>query len=147
MSGLAAAVLYAMFAFGWVLVVLSIFQIGPFDFAGLTQGTAAFRGQVYRPPTFRTPFLYRIVRHPMMTGLLIGLWVTPHMTAGHLLFAAGMTGYILIGVTLEERALHRAFGESYAKYTQSTPRFFPEPWKVRSTAHASESADRACCDG
>jgi protein-S-isoprenylcysteine O-methyltransferase Ste14/acyl-coenzyme A thioesterase PaaI-like protein len=136
-------ILYTVFGLGWILVVVSTFLINHFDFSGLAQVYAYLRGEAYRPPTFKTPFLYQYVRHPMMTGLLIGLWATPRMTAGHLLFAASMTAYILIGVSLEERSLLRTFGKAYEDYRSRTPKFLPFSRGMRRaggmTLHMSET--------
>ncbi len=136
-------ILYTVFGVGWILVVVSTFLINHFDFSGLAQAYAYLRGEAYRPPAFKTPFLYQYVRHPMMTGLLIGLWATPRMTVGHLLFAVSMTTYILIGVSLEERSLLRTFGKAYEDYRSRTSRFLPLPWRMRraggSTTHMSET--------
>ena len=62
-----------------------------------------------------------------MVGFLIAIWATPTMTAGHLLFAAMLTGYIIIGVTLEERDLARHLGAEYVAYRSQTPMFLPRP--------------------
>lgn len=83
----------------------------------------------------KQPFLYRIVRHPMQLGLVIGFWATPDMTIGHLLFAAAMTGYILIGLHFEERALVRQFGDEYRQYQKTTPKLFPSFRLQQSFSH------------
>src|SRR5262249_8352096 len=84
-------------------------------------------------PTFRTPGPYRVVRHPMMLGTLVGVWAAPHMTIGHGVFAASMTVYILIGVHFEERALLRDLGERYVQYRAEVPMLFP--WPLARRAH------------
>ena len=110
---------------GWVLVLYSTFLINHFDLFGLRQVWLYFRGKEYTPLEFRTRALYRWVRHPIMTGAFIGIWLTPAMSVGHLLFAAGMSLYILVGVYHEEKDLVQAFGQRYLEYMQRTRRFFP----------------------
>ena len=111
--------------FGWVLVLYSTFLINHFDLFGLRQVWLYFRGREYSPLPFKLNSLYRYIRHPIMTGAFIGIWFTPVMTLGHLLFALGMSSYILIGVYHEEKDLIRAFGERYIRYMRTTARFFP----------------------
>ena len=62
--------------------------------------------------------MYKIDRHPIMTGAMIGMWATPTMTADHLLFASLFTLYIIIGVSLEERELIKQWGDSYRSYKE-----------------------------
>ncbi len=111
--------------FGWVLVLYSTFLINHFDLFGLRQVWLHFRGREYAPLPFKVHSLYKYIRHPIMTGAFIGIWFTPVMTVGHLLFAIGMSAYILIGVYHEEKDLVRAFGERYLRYQRATSRFMP----------------------
>lgn len=119
------ALLLGLYALGWLIVVLGSFLISHFDLFGLRQVYLNLRQQPYTYPGFRTPLLYRYLRHPMMLGFLIAFWATPHMSASHLLFAAGMTAYILIGTRLEERDLNHHFGDEYRRYQQTTPMLIP----------------------
>lgn len=110
---------------GWVLVLYATFLINHFDLFGLRQVWLYFRGKEYTHLPFQVNALYRYVRHPIMTGAFIGIWFTPVMTVGHLVFALGMSAYILIGVYHEEKDLIRVFGERYRKYRVRTGRFLP----------------------
>jgi protein-S-isoprenylcysteine O-methyltransferase Ste14 len=90
---------------GWVILFWSTFLINHFDLFGLRQVVLCFQRKDYEPVKFVTPVLYRYVRHPMYVGLFIALWATPTMTVGHLVLAASMTFYTLIGIRFEERSL------------------------------------------
>ena len=78
------------------------------------------------------PFLYRIVRHPMMLGLVLAFWATPCMSVGHLVFAVGMTIYVLVGITMEERSLVHQFGDQYRDYQRKTAMLIPAVIRTRS---------------
>jgi protein-S-isoprenylcysteine O-methyltransferase Ste14 len=108
---------------GCGFAVASSYAFDHFELFGLKRAANA---------TFRAPGPYRIVRHPMMLGTLVGVWAAPHMTIGHAVFAASMTVYILIGVHFEERALLRDLGERYAHYRAEVPMLFPWPRARRS---------------
>jgi protein-S-isoprenylcysteine O-methyltransferase Ste14 len=120
-----AALLTGISLFGWIVALYSSFIIDHFDLFGLRQVYLHLRNRPYTYPPFAVKSLYRLVRHPLMVGILLGVWVTPTMTVGHLLFAGLMTGYILVGVALEERDLARHLGGEYARYRSQTPRFVP----------------------
>ena len=120
----AALLLQAIFFFGWALVLFSTYLINHFDLFGLRQ---VFLYDKYTDLGFRTPFLYRFFRHPIMLGFLIAFWSTPRMTLGHLLFALGTTGYILIAIQLEERDMVGFYGEAYENYRRKVSMLIPLP--------------------
>ncbi|HEY5761320.1 MAG TPA: hypothetical protein VIU34_36115 [Steroidobacter sp.] len=123
-SPLGKELLYAGYAAGWILLLVSTFLINHFDLFGLRQTWLYFRGRPYTEIAFRTPSLYKLVRHPLYVGWLLTFWCTPTMTAAHLLFALMTTAYILIAIQLEERDLIRAFPE-YERYRQKVPSLIP----------------------
>ena len=122
-----AALLWTVNAIGWLGVPVSSLLIDHLELFGLKQAWNGFRRTSYARKGFVTPLLYKYVRHPMMSSLLVGLWVTPHMTAGHLLLSLGMTAYVWIGVHFEERSLAEELGRAYEQYRVTTPRFVPIP--------------------
>jgi protein-S-isoprenylcysteine O-methyltransferase Ste14 len=125
---------------GWGLVLASSFLINHFDLFGLRQVWLQFIGRDYTPLPFKAVGLYRYLRHPIMTGVLIGIWVTPSMTVGHLIFALGMSVYIAIGVYHEEQDLIREFGAKYRQYMRLTGRFLPA-WSSPESPAAPESLE------
>ncbi len=118
-------VLTIAFWVGWAVVVTSTYLIDHFELFGLRQPWIALRGGAVAEPTFRTPLLYRHVRHPIYLGFVIAFWATPRMTVGHALFAAGFTVYILVGIWFEERDLITQFGQRYVAYRRQTGMLFP----------------------
>jgi protein-S-isoprenylcysteine O-methyltransferase Ste14 len=118
------AVLWALFALGWVWVVAMTFAIDHADMFGLGRVARHLRGRLEQPPSFTLPWPHRLVRHPMMLGFFPAFLATPTMTAGHLLFAGLGCAYILAGVRLEEADLGRELPE-YRAYAAVTPRFVP----------------------
>ena len=124
---IAAAVLDGIFWLGWVVLVASTFLLSHFELFGLSQVFARLFGKPPSDAKFRTPLLYRSVRHPIYLGVLLAVWATPAMTAGHLLFSVVITGYILIGIQLEEHDLIQQFGDQYRRYRQHAAMLVPLP--------------------
>jgi len=135
-SPLAQTVLYAAFAYGWGLVLLSTFLINHFDLFGLRQVWLQLIGKPYQPLLFKTPALYSYVRHPLYLGWLFTFWATPTMTVAHLVFAVATTAYILIAIRLEERDLVAAHPE-YESYRRRVPMLIPG---LRSNAATTANA-------
>jgi protein-S-isoprenylcysteine O-methyltransferase Ste14 len=124
-EGAAELVMLAVFFGGWGLIVIAIVALDHFEFTGLRQAWSLFDGRSMPAPIFRTPVLYRIVRHPLQLGIVLVVFSVPEMTGGGLLFASTMLAYTLIGLRFEERALLREFGEDYAAYRRRVPMLVP----------------------
>lgn len=124
-NGFLSGVLLALFALGWATVLVSSFLINHFDLFGLRQVWLYFRKKPYTSLPFGTPLLYRIVRHPLYLGLLLGFWCAPTMTVTRLLFAAGLTIYVLMAIRWEEKDLLTHFGEKYRRYMKNVPMILP----------------------
>jgi protein-S-isoprenylcysteine O-methyltransferase Ste14 len=124
-SGPAAMLLWALFALGWLIVLLSTFLLSHFELFGLKQIWDHMRGVAADPPVLREPFFYRLVRHPLYAGFFIAFWATPRMTMGHLLLAGGMSLYMLIAIEFEERDLVRVFGPDYEAYQARVGKLMP----------------------
>lgn len=123
-GGAAAGVLWAGYGAGWLLAVAATFAVDHLDLTGLRQAGWA-DAAVESGSVLRIGGLHRAVRHPLMAGLLVAFWSTPHMGASHLLFAAAMTGYVAVGIGFEERDLRRRFGAAYDDYASRVPALVP----------------------
>lgn len=115
-EGFAAYLLWGVFGLGWTIVLASTFLINHFELFGLQQAWLNARGRMAAAPQFRTPLLYKLVRHPLYSGFLIAFWATPVMSYGHLLLALGMSAYIIIAIRYEEADLVGLFGKDYEDY-------------------------------
>ncbi len=131
-------ILFAISFAGWGIVLYSSFLIDHFDLFGIRQVFLYFRGVEYTNHPFMERSLYKWVRHPLMVGFLIGFWVTPDMTQGHLLFAVVTSVYILLGTMIEEHDLVNILSEDYHQYRKRTPMFIPRPGRKKRIARSLE---------
>ncbi len=123
-SPVLAGILRAVFWLGWLILLLSTFIINHFDLFGLRQVYLRMRGVEYTQIQFAARAFYKYVRHPLYLGFVIAFWATPHMSVGHLVFSVATTGYIFIGIFLEERDLIKYHPE-YQAYRARVPMLFP----------------------
>ena len=120
-----ATLLTVVSLLGFLLALTSTFLINHFELFGVHQVVNNFSARPMPSIRFRTPLLYKFVRHPLYLGFIIAFWVTPTMTAGHLLFATVTTAYVFVGILLEERDLVDVFGDEYRRYRQRVSMLVP----------------------
>ena len=130
-----AGVLWALFALGWTILLVSTFLINHFDLFGLRQVWLYFRGKPYEPLRFRLPLLYKWVRHPLYLGFILAFWAAPTMSYSRLFLAALFTAYILRAIRWEEKDLVTHFGEKYRSYQERVPMLLPFGKKRKSPAY------------
>lgn len=126
-GGAAAVLLWVLCGAGWGLAIVSTFAVDHFELVGLRQAGWVGTRDPRAAAGLQVHGLHAVVRHPLMTGLLVAFWATPQMGASHLLFAVASTGYIAVGVHFEERDLRRTFGTSYDAYAARVPALVPRP--------------------
>lgn len=128
-NSVACLILLSLYWIGWLLVILSTFMIDHFEFFGLRQVYLYLRNEPSSDRGFRTPALYRCVRHPVMLWFIIAFWAMPRMTAGHLALASA--GYIHIALQFEESDLVSVYGDAHKEYKRQVPVLLPLPEKKR----------------
>jgi protein-S-isoprenylcysteine O-methyltransferase Ste14 len=133
-----AAAVTGLSLLGFILALTSTFLINHFELFGLHQVINNLSGRTVPQQRFRTPLFYRFVRHPLYLGFIIGFWVTPVMTLGHLMFAAVTTAYIFVGILLEERDLVELFGDEYRRYRKTASMLIPWRKSARPPARGFE---------
>ncbi|RKZ44243.1 MAG: isoprenylcysteine carboxylmethyltransferase family protein [Gammaproteobacteria bacterium] len=124
-SNIGTILMNILFWSGWIILFASTFMTSHTDLFGLRQVFLKFKNLEYQHLEFKISGLYKFVRHPLMTGIIIAFWSTPHMSTGHLLFAAVSTAYILVALQFEEHDLKIFFGEKYADYKRQVSMLLP----------------------
>ena len=117
--------MWSLYALGWLIALVSTFAINHFDLLGLRQVYINLKGEKYTHLKFKVIGLYGLVRHPIMLGFIIAFWATPHMSAGHLVFAIATTIYVMIALQFEERDLVTHLGDEYKQYQEKVPMIVP----------------------
>ena len=126
--------IYAAYLLIWSLMLLATFQFGHFGFFGLKQAWERFRNKKAASASFSARWFYGVVRHPISLCWMIMPWITPHLSVGHVVFALGMTSYILIATPFEEMDLIGELGDKYRHYRKNVPAFIPFARKKQVTA-------------
>lgn len=124
-NGPAAVALWVLCAAGWLLAITATFAVDHLELTGLRQAGWAAPRTTAQVTELQTRGLYAMVRHPLLTGMVLAFWATPQMGASHLLFALASTAYIVVGMRFEERDLRRSFGTSYDAYAAHVPALLP----------------------
>ncbi|CAN5412638.1 hypothetical protein BH09ACT12_BH09ACT12_35250 [soil metagenome] len=133
-DGPAAVVLWSLCAAGWILAVASTFAVDHLELTGLRQAGWAAPLDAAGTDELKVGGVYALVRHPLMTGLVLAFWATPQMGASHLLFAVASTAYIAVGIRFEDSDLRRTFGSAYDAYAARVPALLPHPFRARAVA-------------
>lgn len=76
-----------------------------------------------RPITARGP--YRWSRHPIYLLVIVIIWACPVLTLDRLIFNVLWSIWIIIGTFLEDRDLHRKFGDRYREYSRRVSMLIP----------------------
>ncbi|MFK7889788.1 MAG: isoprenylcysteine carboxylmethyltransferase family protein [Granulosicoccus sp.] len=138
--------LMGVYFLGWCIVLFSTFLINHFHLFGLQQAFEFLRRHQSKKETFQTPLLYKLVRHPMMSGVLVALWAVPTLTVGRLVFNVFMTAYVFIGLYFEERTLTAELGADYERYKETTPSVIPRLNGKQVPNHVSAGPTRQLLD-
>ena len=118
--------LWVLYGLGWTYLLLATFVTNHFELMGLRQTYFYVRNLSYRKVTFTDKYMYKYSRHPMMLGLLVGMWCVPVMSISQFVMASLLTLYVFIGIFFEERDLINEFGESYKKYKKEVAALIPK---------------------
>lgn len=124
-GGAAAVAIWALYLAGWAVAVMATFAVDHLRLLGLRQAGWGRHGHRVADIDLRVDGLHALVRHPLMSGLLLAFWATPQMGASHLLFALAATVYVVVGIAYEERDLRRAFGAACDQYASRAPAVIP----------------------
>ncbi len=124
---------------GWLTVLLATFQVGHWKIFGVTQVLDYLQRKSYARLSYsRLPNeffevgwpvtdkgLWYYARHPDFFGFCVAFWVTPTMTVGHLVFAIGLTLYIMVGIFFLETNLKQLYGVPYEHYARIRSKIIP----------------------
>ncbi len=133
-GSIAASMIVAAYLGVWMMMVAATFHFGHFKFLGLTQAWQNLRHSRPKESSMSARYLYALVRHPISLGWMLAPFLVPHLTAGHLVFAAATFLYIMLATPFEEADLIDEIGEPYRDYQKRVPRFLPFTKRMKSQA-------------
>ncbi len=120
-----AGIMYAAYLAVWMMMSAATFHFGHFGFFGLAQAWQNFRQSPPKPSGMTAKYLYALIRHPISLGWMLAPLVTPHLTVGHVVFAASTFVYIMVATPFEEADLIDALGDPYVDYRKRVPALIP----------------------
>ncbi len=124
-SELASGLIVTAYVGVWTMMSAATFHFGHFSFFGLTQAWQNFKNTPPKPSGMTARYLYALVRHPISLGWMTAPLIMPHLTVGHLVFAAATFVYIMLATPFEEADLIDDIGEPYVAYRNKVPTFVP----------------------
>ena len=124
-SELATGFIYVAYLAVWTMMSAATFHFGYFGFFGLAQAWQNFRQSPPKASSMKARYLYALVRHPISLGWMLAPLVMPHLTVGHIVFAASTFVYIMLATPFEEADLIDALGKPYIDYRNRVPTFVP----------------------
>ncbi len=119
-------------AHGWVNGLMVIVQLAGLGIVVLSLraiDTSAFLGfstSLDKQDSFTEHGIYRYVRHPMYSGVMLALLASPVQTVNSLNLFAIIILYFIIGSRFEEQRMQTIHPE-YASYQRRVPAFIPCP--------------------
>lgn len=126
---LSPLVLYSLQIIGFALVVTGVSVAISARRALGTNWAHAYEYQIKQKHELVTDGIYGSIRHPIYTGLMLGILGGELVVGSYLVFGVillALFGYIQ--AKREEKLLTSHFGESYKHYMKRTKMFFPYLW-------------------
>lgn len=118
--------LWSLYGLGWGYLLIATFVTNHFELMGLRQVYLYFSQTEYTRPPFTNKLMYRYSRHPMMLGLLVGMWCVPVMSMTQFVIASLFTVYVFTGIFFEEKDLEAEFGDKYKNYKKEIAALVPK---------------------
>ncbi|KLU67907.1 NnrU protein [Desulfosporosinus acididurans] len=114
---------YGLIIFSCLIILWAFLSYDPLEFIGIRQ-IKEIREKNTLPKTITDKGLLGIVRHPMYLATIVLMW-SLNSTRIDIMVHTILTGYILIGIRLEEKKLVKQFGLSYMIYQKKIPALIP----------------------
>ena len=120
-EGWVLALMIALYAAGWLLLLKSMFDAGITLQTGALGWWAVYRNTRPAYPPMPTRGLFRICRQPIYVSFAITLWTVPVWTPDQFVLAVVLSAYCLAGPLLKEARFTRMFGSEFEAYRARHP--------------------------